>query len=93
MTPVVQVPPFDAALEYVTEIIGQPMQTYIEWMQSCSIFSVTGLPALSLPAGFTSLGLPVGLQIIGRPRADLAVLQLAKAFETINPIWQRAPVF
>ena len=93
VTPVVQVPPFDAALEYVTEIIGQPMQTYIEWMQSCSIFSVTGLPALSLPAGFTSLGLPVGLQIIGRPRADLAVLQLAKAFETINPIWQRAPVF
>ena len=93
VTPVVQVAPFDAALEYVTEIAGQPMQTYIEWMQSCSIFSVTGLPALSLPAGFTSLGLPVGLQIIGKPRADLAVLQLAKAFETINPIWQRAPVF
>ena len=93
VTPVVQVPPFDAALEYVTEIIGQPMHTYIEWMQSCSIFSVTGLPALSLPAGFTSRGLPVGLQIIGRPSADLAVLQLAKAFETINPVWRRAPVF
>ena len=93
VTPVVQVPPFDAALEYVTEINGQPMQTYIEWMQSCSVFSVTGLPALSLPAGFTSNGLPIGLQIIGKSRADLAVLQLAKAFETINPIWQQAPVF
>lgn len=93
VTPVVQVLPFDAALEYVTEIEGQPMQTYIQWMQSCSIFSLTGLPALSLPAGFTPLGLPVGLQIIGKPQADLAVLQLAKAFETLNPIWQRAPVF
>ena len=93
ITPVVQVLPFDAELEYVTAIEGKPMQTYIEWMESCSIVSLTGLPALSLPAGFSAQGLPVGLQIIGKPHADLAVLQLAKAFESLNPVWKQEPIF
>ena len=93
ITPVVQVLPFDAELEYVTAIDGKPMQTYIEWMESCSIVSLTGLPALSLPAGFSAQGLPVGLQIIGKPHADLAVLQLAKAFESLNPVWKQEPIF
>ena len=88
-----QVLPFDAELEYVTAIEGKPMQTYIEWMESCSIVSLTGLPALSLPAGFSAQGLPVGLQIIGKPHADLAVLQLAKAFESLNPVWKQEPIF
>jgi len=80
--PVVQVPPFDATTEYVTEINGQKMQSYIEWMRSCYYITMTGLPALSVPGGFTEEGLPVGLQIVGRPQADFAVLQMAHAFET-----------
>ena len=91
LTPVVQVLPFDTSLEYVQQIKGQSMGTYIEWMQSCSLISVTGLPALSLPYGFSETGLPVGLQIIGRPGADLSVLRLAKALETLNPVWQTSP--
>ena len=91
LTPVVQVLPFDTSLEYVQQIKGQSMGTYIEWMQSCSLISVTGLPALSLPYGFSETGLPVGLQIIGRPGADLSVLRLAKALETLNPVWQTPP--
>ena len=81
LAPVNQVPPFDHSIEYPMAINGQPLETYIDWMKSCSRITVTGHPAISVPAGFTDDGLPVGLQIIGRHQADFAVLQLAYAFE------------
>jgi amidase len=52
---------------------------------------VTGLPAISVPCGFTSEGLPVGIQIVGRPRDDLGVLQLAYAFEQATGFGKRRP--
>lgn len=89
--PVAQVPPFDATQEYVTDIDGLPMATYTEWMRSCSRITVTGLPAISVPCGFTPDGLPVGLQIVGRHRDELGVLQLAYAFQEATRYWQRRP--
>jgi len=80
--PTVQVPPFPASDEWVSEINGQQLPTYLDWMTSCCVISITDLPALSLPVGYTRSGLPVGLQIVGPPKADLAVLQLAKALES-----------
>jgi amidase len=59
--PVSQVPPFDVKQRYVTEINGEPMETYIDWMKSCYYVTVTGLPAASVPCGFTPEGLPVGI--------------------------------
>ncbi|MGQ9614346.1 MAG: amidase [Chloroflexus sp.] len=91
IAPVSQVPPFPVEQPYITEINGIPMQNYIEWMRSCYYISVCNLPAISVPAGFTRDGLPVGIQIIGRPRADLNVLQLAYAFEQATQHWQRHP--
>jgi amidase len=79
--PVTQVPPFDVKQRYVTEIEGVPMGTYIDWMKSCYYITITGLPAISVPCGFTPEGLPAGVQIVGRYRDDLGVLQLAHAFE------------
>jgi amidase len=79
--PVAQVPPFDASQPYVTEVDGVAMETYIDWMKSCYYISVVGNPAISVPAGFTPEGLPVGLQIIGRHRDDWGLLQIARAFE------------
>jgi amidase len=79
--PTVQVPPFDADQPYVREINGVPMRTYVDWMKSCYAITMTGLPAISVPAGFTPEGLPVGLQIVGRHQDDFGVLQLAHAFE------------
>lgn len=79
--PVSQVPPFDIGVEYPTEIAGVPMRTYTDWMSSCAWVSLLGCPAVSVPAGETSEGLPVGLQIVGRPRDDFGVLQLAHALE------------
>ena len=91
LTPTVQVLPFNAQIEYVTEINGIEMQSYIDWMQSCSIISLTGFPALSLPVGFSRQGLPVGVQIIGKPQAETAVLQLAKTLELHHPVWRQLP--
>jgi amidase len=78
--PVSQVPPFPVEERWVREIDGEQMQTYIDWMKSCSMISVTEHPAISVPCGFTPAGLPVGLQIIGRHRDDWGVLQIARAF-------------
>ncbi|RIK41891.1 MAG: amidase [Chloroflexi bacterium] len=91
--PVSQVPPFEVTTEYITEINGLPMETYIDWMQSCYFITVTGLPAISVPGGFTSEGLPVGVQIVGRHQDELGVLQLAYAFEQATRVaWQRPAV-
>jgi amidase len=89
--PVVQVPPFPIEQPYVTEINGVPMDTYIDWMRSCYYISITGFPAISVPAGFTRDGLPVGLQLVGRHRNDFGVLQLAHAFEQATGHWRRRP--
>ena len=79
--PVAQVPPFDVNEPYVTKIDGVAMETYIDWMKSCYYISVVGNPAISVPAGFTPEGLPVGLQIVARHRDDLGLLQIAHAYE------------
>jgi amidase len=89
--PVSQVPPFPVEQQYVTEIDGQPMETYIDWMRSCYYISVIGHPAISVPAGFTEAGLPVGLQIVGRHQGELALLQLAHAYEQATGLWMRRP--
>lgn len=81
MLPVTQVPPFDIATPYVMEIDGRKLGNYIDWMRSCYYISVLHNPAISVPAGFTAEGLPVGLQIVGRHHDDWGVLQIAHAFE------------
>ncbi|MEZ4867515.1 MAG: amidase [Caldilineaceae bacterium] len=89
--PVSQVPPFPVTKEYITEINGAPMATYIDWMQSCYFITVTGLPAISVPCGFTPEGLPVGMQIVGRHQQDFSVLQLAYAFQQATGFWKQHP--
>ena len=76
-----QVPPFDATLDWPREIEGVRMESYIDWMKSAYWVTTTFCPAISVPAGFTPEGLPVGIQIVGRFRGDWSVLQLAHAFE------------
>ena len=95
--PTTQVLPFDVALDWVREVEGRRMATYIEWMESCSWITVTTCPALSLPAGFHD-GLPIGAQLIAPLRADAFLLRAAKAIETVTsfaatppPCAQRTP--
>jgi len=89
--PVTQVPAFDVKQAYVEEIDGVKMETYLDWMKSCYYITATGLPAISVPCGFTSDGLPVGLQIVGRHQQDFPVLQLAHAFEQSTGFWKTRP--
>jgi len=89
--PVSQVAPFAVDLDWVHEIDGVPQETYLDWMRSAYLISVTGLPAISVPAGFTPDGLPVGLQLVGRRRADWHLLSIAAAFEAATGYAQTAP--
>jgi amidase len=88
-----QVPPFDAGIDWPRSIDGVSMHSYVEWMKSAYWISTTLCPAISVPAGFTDDGLPVGLQIVGRSRDDVGVLQIAYAFEQATGFGQRRPAF
>jgi len=79
--PVSQVPPFPADQEFPTAINGRPMATYLDWMRSAYFITVTGCPAISVPAGRTRDGLPVGIQIVAPHGADRRLLEVAAAFE------------
>jgi amidase len=92
VAPVTQVEPFDVTTEYPTSVAGVAMPTYIDWMRSCWYVTLTACPAISVPAGFTSSGLPVGIQIVGPHRGDLSVLQMAYAFEQATNFGARRPI-
>jgi amidase len=89
--PTVQVLPFAVETEWPRVIAGVPMETYIDWMASCYAVSCMGLPAISVPCGFSVGGLPVGLQIVGRRGRDLDVLALARTFEQVTRHAGRRP--
>ena len=91
IAPVTQVSPFPIEIEYPTVVNGQDMDTYIEWMRSCCRITSFGVPALSLPAGFTDAGLPVGAQLVGRQFGEVALLQAAKALEAATGHASRGP--
>ena len=79
--PTAQVWPFDATLRWPSEIAGRTMDTYHRWMESTIYATFAGLPCIAVPAGFGAGGLPMGVQLIGRPRADAGVLRIAAALE------------
>jgi amidase len=86
-----QVPPFDQSEHWPTTIDGVRMETYISWMKSTYWISATLCPAMSVPAGFTDAGLPVGIQIVGGVGQDLNVLSVGHAFEQATGFGKRRP--
>jgi amidase len=91
LLPSAQVPPFELSKEWVDEIEGTKLDTYIDWMAVCCMITVTGLPAISVPGGFTEEGLPVGIQLVGKPRGDIELLKIANLFETETNFYRRKP--
>ena len=96
LAPVSQVAPFPVEWDFPTEVAGQATPNYLDWMASAYLISVTGCPALSVPAGFTDrgggrTGLPVGLQMVGPHRGDVALLRAAAVFERATGHGLRRP--
>jgi amidase len=89
--PVNQVLPFDVNTHYPTEIAGVRMENYLAWMKSAYYISALGNPAMSVPCAFSSSGLPIGIQIVGRHHDDWGVLQMGYAFEQATNIGKRRP--
>ena len=89
--PTTQVPPFPVDTDWVREINGVKLETYIDWMAACYAITVTGCPSISVPAGFTEDGLPVGIQIVAPPKCDFEALQLAHAYEGVTGFAARRP--
>ena len=89
--PTVQVVPFPVEWHYPKEVAGEAQPDYLGWMRSCWYVSATGLPAISVPCGFTDEGLPVGLQLVGKTLGEVELLRIALAFEAANPVWTRLP--
>jgi len=89
--PVSQVPPFSADEEFPSSINGEPQATYLDWMRSAYFITVTGCPAISVPAGFTPEGWPVGLQLVGPARGERRLLEVAHAFEQATRVGDRRP--
>jgi amidase len=89
--PTTQVLPFDLNLPWVTEIDGVPQADYLAWMQSCCVITTTGCPALSLPAGFSTDGLPIGAQLVAPIREEARLLSFAKSLEEATSYATQTP--
>jgi Asp-tRNA(Asn)/Glu-tRNA(Gln) amidotransferase A subunit family amidase len=91
LAPSAQVFPFDADIHWPSSIDGRPMDTYHRWMETVAPWSLTDHPVMGMPVGFDRRGLPMGIQLVGRDNADLAVLQLAYAYEQATQWVGRVP--
>jgi amidase len=92
LCPTTVVEPFDVETRYVTEVAGTKFDNYIDWFTITYVLTLTSLPVLSLPCGFTRSGLPIGLQIAGRPRGEAELLSHAHKLESLLGIRDRVPV-
>ena len=83
LCPTVVCPPFDVNLRYLSELEGKAFETYISWLILTYALTITACPAISVPCGFTAQGLPVGLQMVGPPRAEATVISAAALYEEV----------
>ncbi|WP_370154692.1 amidase [Ferrovibrio sp.] len=90
--PTAVTPPFDHRMRYLEEIGGRRFDTYISWLVLTFAITITGTPAISVPAGFTKSGLPVGLQIVARPRGEAELLALSAMLEADLGLAAQLPV-
>lgn len=91
LCPTTQVLPFEADQRYPTTVRGVAMNTYIDWMRSACLISATGCPAISVPGGFSTSGLPVGLQLVAADGQDAELLRVARAYAQVTRHAGQAP--
>ncbi|KAF1027232.1 MAG: Acylamidase [Burkholderia plantarii] len=81
LAPTAQVFPFEIGARWPAVIAGREMDTYHRWMETVTPWTLAGCPVISVPVGFNAAGLPMGMQLIGRPRDDVGVLRVAHAYQ------------
>lgn len=86
LTPSMAVPPFPVEQNYPETVGGRSMETYVDWIAPTFVLSLAGLPVASVPCGLDPEGLPVGLQLVGKPFGEEAVLALAQQIQDVHPI-------
>ena len=92
LCPTTIVPPFPVEQRYVGECDGVKFETYVDWLTIVHAITLTCCPAISIPCGFTSGGLPIGLQIVAPPRGEARLLAGAKLLETILGLGAITPI-
>ena len=90
--PAAPVPPFPVEINYPEVIDGVRSETYIDWIGITFAITLTSCPVVAIPAGFTASGLPVGVQLVGRPRGEAALLGAAALFEQATGLAKRVPL-
>lgn len=92
LLPTAVTPPFDHRQRYLEEIGGRKFDTYISWLVLTFAITLTGTPAISIPAGYTRKGLPVGLQVVARPRGEAELLAFCALLEADLGLAGRVPL-
>ena len=90
--PVAIVPPFDVDIRYVESVGDHRFDNYVDWLYIVAAITLTGCPAISVPCGFTSSGLPVGLQLVAPPRSEASLLSMAAAAEEVFGLSGQVPI-
>jgi amidase len=92
LSPAAMVPPFDVKTRWIRGLDGVEFDNYVEWLRLAYGITLTSCPAISVPCGFTGDGRPVGLQIVGKPRGEAALLSAAAAFEGMAGLAKLLPI-
>ncbi|MFN7086926.1 MAG: amidase [Burkholderiales bacterium] len=92
LCPAVLCPPFDVKRRFVEELDGVRFEGYMGWLILTYAVSVTACPVMALPCGFTASGLPIGLQVIGKPRGEAALFSYAAYLEALWGVAGLTPI-
>ena len=90
--PAAIVPPFDVDIRYLEKLGDHDFGNYVDWLYITFAITLTGLPVISVPCGFTASGLPVGIQLVGRPRGEAELIRYAAKFEEIVGLAEIVPI-
>jgi len=92
IAPAVLCPPFPVERRYVDQWDGVAFEGYMGWLVLTYAVSLTACPVMAMPAGFTTAGLPVGLQVIGRPRGEAELFSTAAHMEAVLAVAGKTPL-
>jgi amidase len=84
LLPVAPLPAFDATWQYPETVAGEAQEDYLGWMRPVCHVTVTGHPAIAVPGGFSATRSPIGVQFVGRHRAETELLAMAAGFEEVT---------